>query len=134
MDNSIAGLQMKLVLLKNAVPMALEELNNASMDTFLESIAEALLNPPIVIDEWVHKLVTMDASQLDNLRAEACVEAGTTVHESLTTALGALNEIQTSMNGRKAAAEKELDEACTHLGLMLIATYLENVASEVEIH
>ena len=76
----------------------------------------------------------MDASQLDNLRAEACVEAGTTVHESLTTALGALNEIQTSMNGRKAAAEKELDEACTHLGLMLIATYLENVASEVEIH
>ena len=46
MDNSIAGLQMKLVLLKNAVPMALEELNNANMDTFLESIAEALLYSP----------------------------------------------------------------------------------------
>ena len=56
------------------------------------------------------------------------------MHGSLTTALGALNEIQTSMNGRKAAAEKDLEEACTHLGLMLVANYLENVASEVEIH
>ena len=68
MDNSITGLQMKLVMLKNAVPVALEELNNASMDTFLESIAEALLNPPIVVDEFIHKLVTMDPAQLDNRR------------------------------------------------------------------
>ena len=128
------GLQMKLVLLKSAVPIALEELNNAHMDTFLESIANALTNPPIIIDEFIHKLSTMDPAQLDNLRVEACIEAGTTVHGSLTTALGALNEIQTSMNGRKAAAEKELEEACTHLGLMLVATYLENVASEVEVH
>jgi len=134
MDNSIMGLQMKLVLLKSAVPIALEELNNAPMDTFLESIADALTNPPIIIDEFIHKLSTMDPAQLDNLRVEACIEAGTTVHGSLTTALGALNEIQTSMNGRKAAAEKELEEACTHLGLMLVATYLENVASEVEVH
>lgn len=134
MDNSIMGLQMKLVLLKSAVPIALEELNNAPMDTFLESIADALTNPPIIIDEFIHKLSTLDPAHLDNLRVEACIEAGTTVHGSLTTALGALNEIQTSMNGRKAAAEKELEEACTHLGLMLVATYLENVASEVEVH
>ena len=46
---------MKLVMLKSAVPMALEELNNASMDTFLESIADALLNPPIIVDEFIHK-------------------------------------------------------------------------------
>lgn len=134
MDNSIMGLQMKLVMLKNAVPIALEELNNANMDTFLEAVADSLLNPPIVIDEFIHKLSTMDEAQLDNLRLEACIEAGTTVHGSLTTALGALNEIQTSMNGRKAAAEKNLEDACTHLGLMLVANYLENIALDVEIH
>ena len=134
MDNSIMGLQLKLVMLKNAVPIALEELNNANMDTFLEAVADSLLNPPIVIDEFIHKLSTMDEAQLDNLRLEACIEAGTTVHGSLTTALGALNEIQTSMNGRKAAAEKNLEEACTHLGLMLVANYLENIALDVEIH
>lgn len=128
------GLQMKLVMLKNAVPIALEELNNANMDTFLEAVADSLLNPPIVIDEFIHKLSTMDEAQLDNLRLEACIEAGTTVHGSLTTALGALNEIQTSMNGRKAAAEKNLEDACTHLGLMLVANYLENIALDVEIH
>lgn len=128
------GLQLKLVMLKNAVPIALEELNNANMDTFLEAVADSLLNPPIVIDEFIHKLSTMDEAQLDNLRLEACIEAGTTVHGSLTTALGALNEIQTSMNGRKAAAEKNLEEACTHLGLMLVANYLENIALDVEIH
>lgn len=125
---------MKLVMLKNAVPIALEELNNANMDTFLEAVADSLLNPPIVIDEFIHKLSTMDEAQLDNLRLEACIEAGTTVHGSLTTALGALNEIQTSMNGRKAAAEKNLEDACTHLGLMLVANYLENIALDVEIH
>lgn len=128
------GLQLKLVMLKNAVPIALEELNNANMDTFLEAVADSLLNPPIVIDEFIHKLSTMDEAQLDNLRLEACIEAGTTVHGSLTTALGALNEIQTSMNGRKAAAEKNLEDACTHLGLMLVANYLENIALDVEIH
>lgn len=128
------GLQLKLVMLKNAVPIALEELNNANMDTFLEAVADSLLNPPIVIDEFIHKLSTMDEAQLDNLRLEASIEAGTTVHGSLTTALGALNEIQTSMNGRKAAAEKNLEEACTHLGLMLVANYLENIALDVEIH
>ena len=42
------GLQLKLVMLKNAVPIALEELNNAHMDTFLEAVADSLLNPPIV--------------------------------------------------------------------------------------
>ena len=104
------------------------------MDTFLEAVADSLLNPPIVIDEFIHKLSTMDEAQLDNLRLEASIEAGTTVHGSLTTALGALNEIQTSMNGRKAAAEKNLEEACTHLGLMLVANYLENIALDVEIH
>jgi len=134
MNHSISGLQMKLMLLKNAIPIAQQELEDANMDTFLQNSAESLLFPAIVVDAFVDQITSIDPTAANILKIESFQEAASTVHASLTTAYGSLVEIQTSMNGRKAEAEKKLNEACTHLGLLMVANYLENVASEIEVH
>lgn len=134
MDNSIVGLQMKLMLLKSAIPIAQQELENANMDTFLQNSAESLLFPAIIVDSFIDQITSIDPTAANILKIESFQETASTIHASLTTAYGSLLEIQTSMNGRKADAEKRLNDACTHLGLLMVANYLENVASEIEVH
>lgn len=122
------------MLLKSAIPIAQQELENANMDTFLQNSAESLLFPAIIVDSFIDQITSIDPTAANILKIESFQETASTIHASLTTAYGSLLEIQTSMNGRKADAEKRLNDACTHLGLLMVANYLENVASEIEVH